>query len=546
LNTAAKVQVVVTSRNPTINVPLGDDIWLLFKLSGKRLEQGRMVKHVSSGSYLAIVPDTWQRDEEKAGSPPTTAEPVFLEGYRAHFFELTESGSSCIAFLDELGQSITIGSSGAGFHLIGHEIHDDRERVGPLFGGAPPRLGIENGHWSDVETIVVGQEGSGRQRWRKRFEPKAHRPQQELPHEVLERKAGWYFIRFYASTDTLIDSLDFRFVAGLKEISIPMARPVPSPEGHVAQTVEIVHDSGYSIRKLVEGCPGLEVEYGSEKTILRIPPRADYDRTRWVIQPPNNDGQEVEFAILIERLWWALGSNDTEPSQWGDRLVSLSRRDFTAASDRAVWMRLPKPRWASAAYAGFRRESARRFPIKVTDKTVHIPLRDFSGVQELADQGGWHQFKVWLETGRGTHEITVAILSAVARVMPVVPKLGRYKTAIAEARLQTGSGKINVNGVLVGQYFSRAPQKARFFLRKLCALPEVKQTLSKLDVDVTVRGSRAETIRQAKAVVHAIARALWSYDSTLMRPLKQAGFGGASVTEKHRAYGVRRVNDESR
>lgn len=546
LNTAAKVQVVVRSHNRTINVLLGDDVWLLFKLSGRWLEQGRMVKHVSSGSYLAIVPKTWQRDEEKAGAPPTTPEPAFLEGYLAHFFELTESASSRIAFRNQLGQSIVIDSGGPRFYLIGPKIHDESGRMGPLFGGSPPRLGIMNGHWSDVQTIVVGQEGSGRQRWRESFEPKADRTQQELPHEVLERKADWYFLRFYDSTDTLIDSLDFRFVAGLKEISIAVAGPVPSPDGHVAQTVEIHHDASYHVMQpAAQECPGLKMEQGTDKTIVTIPPTAECDRTRWYIHPANSRGKEVEFTILIKRLWWALSSDDKEPSRWEDRPVPLSPEHFAAKSDRAIWLRFPKPRWVSVVAAGFRREGSRSFPVKVADHAVAIPLRDFAGVGELDDRAAEHKFKVWAEIGQGSHEATVGILSAVARVTPPVFGLGRYKTAVAEARVQTGSGKINVNGVLAHQYFSHAPLKARFFLRKLCTLPEVKQTLSKVDVDVTVRGSSPETIRQAKAVVHAIARALWSYDRKLMRPLKQAGFGGASVTQKHRAYWVRRVNDES-
>jgi len=315
LDTAAKVQVVVSSHNRTINVPLGDDVWLLFKLSGRGLEQGRMVKQVSSGSYLAIVPKTWQRDEEKAGTPPTTPEPAFLEGYLAHFFEITESASSRIAFCNELGQSIVIDSGGPRFYLVGPRIQDESGRVGPLFVGSPPRLAIMNGHWSDVQTIVVGQEGSGRQRWRKSFEPKADRAQQVLPYEVFERKAGWYFLRFYDSTDTLIESLDFRFVAGLKQISIPPAGPVPSPGGHVAQTVEVHHDAGYNVTQPGQGCPGLKLEQGTDKTILTIPPTPECDLTRWYIHPANSHGKEVEFTILIERLWWALSSDDKEPSQ---------------------------------------------------------------------------------------------------------------------------------------------------------------------------------------------------------------------------------------
>jgi len=410
LNAAVTVQIVDRIVNQTIDIPLGDADWLLFKLSGSQLELGRKVKQVSSGSYLAIVPKTWRRDEERAGNAPTTAEPVFLDGYLAHFFELDDVASTCIAFRDDHDTPIVIGSPGAEFRLVDHEIHDARERLGPLFGVSPPGIRIENGHWSDVGTIVVGQEGSGRQRWRMSFEPKADQVQQELPHEVLERKAGWYFLRFYDSSDTLIDSLDFRFVHGLKAISIPTAGPAPSTDGHVAQTVEIVHDAGYRVTPLDRKYPGLKVEEGTGKTILTMPPTAECDRTRWLIHPPNGDGKEVEFTILIERLWWALSTGNREPSQWGDRCARLTPEDFTAASGRAIWLRFPKPRWANNILAGFARERAREFPVKVTDRVVSIPLRDFSGAQELDDRAHEHKLKVWLETGQDTHEVIIGIL----------------------------------------------------------------------------------------------------------------------------------------
>jgi hypothetical protein len=403
-----KVQVIGSSDNWTI--PLGDDAWLLFKLRGKGWDHGRKVKQASSGSYLAIVPSTWRRDEDKAGSEPTTPEPVSLGGYLAHFFELTDDGTSCVAFRDDQRKPTIMGSGGPKFRLAGQEIQDASEGIGRLFGGLPPRICIASAQWSDVRTIVVGQEGSGRQRWRESFEPKADRAQQELPYEVLERKAGWYFLRFYDSTDTLIDSLDFRFVAGLKEISIPTAGPVPSPGGHVAQTVEVHHDAGYNVTQPGQECPGLKLEQGTDKTILTIPPTPECDRTRWYIHPANRHGKEVEFTILIERLWWALSTDDKEPSRWEDRPVRLSPEDFAAKSARAIWLRFPKPRWVSVVAAGFRRDGSRSFPVKVTDRAVRIPLREFAGVQELDDGAAEHKFKVWLKIGQIAHEVTIAVL----------------------------------------------------------------------------------------------------------------------------------------
>ena len=123
---------------------------------------------MSAGSYLAIVPAAWERDEEKAGTAPAMPEPVYLEGCRAHFFDLMENASQ-IAFRGCVTGSVVIGSGGPRFQLVGQEVHDASEHLGPLFGGSQPRISIVEGSWWSVGMIVVGEEGGGRGRWRTSF-----------------------------------------------------------------------------------------------------------------------------------------------------------------------------------------------------------------------------------------------------------------------------------------------------------------------------------------------------------------------------------------
>jgi hypothetical protein len=63
------VRILEADAEKSFPIPLGDDGYLVFKLSGGDLRQGRRVRRVSSGSYLTIVLATWERDEEKAGRP---------------------------------------------------------------------------------------------------------------------------------------------------------------------------------------------------------------------------------------------------------------------------------------------------------------------------------------------------------------------------------------------------------------------------------------------------------------------------------------------
>jgi hypothetical protein len=69
-------------------VVLGDNNYLVFKLSGVEQNQGRHVKQPTYGSYLVVVLADWQRDEVLAGPAPAEPEDVCLQSYRAHFFNL--------------------------------------------------------------------------------------------------------------------------------------------------------------------------------------------------------------------------------------------------------------------------------------------------------------------------------------------------------------------------------------------------------------------------------------------------------------------------
>lgn len=52
-----------------VAIAIGQESYLLFKLTVQG-EEGRRVKSPSSGSYLAIVPEDWERDEVLSGIAP--------------------------------------------------------------------------------------------------------------------------------------------------------------------------------------------------------------------------------------------------------------------------------------------------------------------------------------------------------------------------------------------------------------------------------------------------------------------------------------------
>ena len=110
--------------------------------------------------------------------------------------------------LDEIGISITDSD-------YRERLEDAGENIGPLFSKPPNILSVGSQAWREIKTIVVGEEGSGRGRWRTEFSPDSDRVDQDLPPEILDKRGGWYFLRFYDGNDDLAESLDFRFLSGL-------------------------------------------------------------------------------------------------------------------------------------------------------------------------------------------------------------------------------------------------------------------------------------------------------------------------------------------
>ncbi|MGB1583475.1 MAG: 30S ribosomal protein S9 [Solirubrobacterales bacterium] len=107
---------------------------------------------------------------------------------------------------------------------------------------------------------------------------------------------------------------------------------------------------------------------------------------------------------------------------------------------------------------------------------------------------------------------------------------GKRKTAVARVILKPGTGKIEVNGRALEEYFPRPTLQmtARESLVKV-------DSVNKVDVIARVHGGGVAA--QAGAVRHGIARALLEADETLRPPLKKAGFltRDARVKERKKA-----------
>jgi small subunit ribosomal protein S9 len=104
---------------------------------------------------------------------------------------------------------------------------------------------------------------------------------------------------------------------------------------------------------------------------------------------------------------------------------------------------------------------------------------------------------------------------------------GRRKTSTARVHLKPGSGKITINERTIDQFFGR--ETGRMIVRQPL---ELVQMTDKFDVEAQVDGGGITG--QAGAIRHGITRALMSYDETLRKSLRVAGFVTRDAREVER------------
>ncbi len=380
----------------------GKDIWqtdlgewtddpLLFKLIGKS-EHGRRVRAVTQGWFLLVVPEHWKH---------ASYEPQFVSvrGYHAYWRLIDDRRE--ISFQTSSGKNKAVTPRVAQFTLIGKDLHDADELQCPLFGDELPNIRAANPNaWQQVKTIVLGEEGRARKNWESiPITPVANKAEQDLPTKILSWQGSWFFVRFYDENDQLIESMDFRLARGLSDIQVNQASPFPGEDGHSATSVEFHHTAECTIQP-----PSDFTAVPSERgTRTEIPASATSDKTCWRIIAEGHEDNPIDITVLVERIWWAVGTKDKTPSdsEWNDKPLSLTRTDFAAVSEKVLWIRLPKPRWTDTVLVGFSQETARPFPVKVTEQTVSIPLCEFESNESLR-QISVSRFGIWVGDSNAT------------------------------------------------------------------------------------------------------------------------------------------------
>lgn len=376
--------------------------YLIFKMRKNWKEPGRLVQRSTIGYYLIVAPQEWERDKEISGIAPVNPERTQLEGYKAHFFYKEQKWNNAIGFITANGERIRVESGSPRFQLVGNEINDASEDMGPLFGGPPPLIQTLDGKgWSDVGVIVVGEEGRGRNRWRTQFVPQVDVKEQKLTEELTHRHGGWYFVRIYNNDGNLLESMDFRFLTSLNDVCIENSNFLPDQNGYDNVTVRFLHQTDCKVELINKDTHHtLEIQIENGQTIVIIPPKLDCDKTHWILR---NGNAEIEVTVLIERIWWALGMLGMIPTDWVDKPINLSCKDFTAITERALWLRFPRPLFTRRIDVGFDRSKIRSYQVEVEKKDLAIPLRDFCDAEEIQNPRHECFFQLFIDSQDKTY-----------------------------------------------------------------------------------------------------------------------------------------------
>ncbi len=110
---------------------------------------------------------------------------------------------------------------------------------------------------------------------------------------------------------------------------------------------------------------------------------------------------------------------------------------------------------------------------------------------------------------------------------------GRRKSAVARVRVAPGTGKIEINGRTLNEYFTNERDRKSIF-----GPLEVTNTGGKMDIFVNATGGGPSG--QTGAIIMGLSRALAKYDQTLEAPLRGANFMTRDSRMKERKkYGQR-------
>lgn len=368
---AGRLSIVLTSGERSILPLFEGRTPLIFKLRGDWIGVGRKVGGISSGYFIVIAPDAWRR----TGHVPVEPEACSQVGFTAHYLSREKQEANDVGNFIECEVALT----SDGFKLDGRQVFDEAAQC-PLFVGDVPTLhGASNVVWARV-----GEEQEGG------WTGANFKPSERSLADVLEDRQGRFFLRVYDNDVKLLDSMEFRYCADLREIRINGAPYtldtllIPPAIGHPPAEVRFLGTDGATISPILTGST-------DQATV----------REGVVVAEPHPDGDDISCAlesgaglvsafIRLPRIWWRIDSD--ELCKWRDTPLAVTRREFREYADADSVIRIRLPKHLGSIKVGFDDEQDRLYPAseemnaeaRNRTRSASVPLEEFADCQQIS------------------------------------------------------------------------------------------------------------------------------------------------------------------
>ena len=338
-------------------VPLFEGEPLIFKLRKGWTGGGQKVAKITSGHFIVIAPDTWERTLGAPVEPDGCADPTF----RAHYFH--RDGTPSAGRVDGF-REWHCSPDATGIELTGRRVWDDSDD-GPLFvGGAPILEGSP-----EIEWARVGEEtGHG---WGQNFRP----DRQSLP-EILDGREGRFYLRVYDPEVCLLDSVAFRYMRELTRIEVDGAEYaqgtvlVPTKTGYPRTEVRFIGADGSTCTPVLS--PQAHQTIAPSGAIV-VAPRPDADRLSCSL---GSGAGAVNIVLDLPRVWWRLEDGRPGTGEWRDTPLVMTREEFRKHAYVEATLSLLSTRETSVR-AGFGDDLDQQYSRKIQDSHISIPLAHF-------------------------------------------------------------------------------------------------------------------------------------------------------------------------
>ncbi len=350
------------------DIPLFNDAPLIFKLRKDWTGDGRKTSGITTGHFIVIAPEGWERIGHVPVEPKNCAD----ENFRAHYFyqEKTPPEDGALGFKEwPLYSSV-------GIELEGSRVFDDSDQ-GDLFVGDPPSLKLP----LNIKWAQVGEEAGTGTGWGKSF-----KPDNGSLSSVMNGRTGYFFIRVYDSQSKLVDrdSTMFRYLPNLGKILVDGDEYtqdtviLPASTGYSHMEVRFVGADGST---LLPALPSRDSHATVRSGVIEVMPRPEADRISCSLE---SDASGVCIVLDLPRIWWRLGDSQTDSDEWRDKPLTMTRQEFRkyAHSDGTMWL---LSRRFESVRAGFDNEpdELRQYSRKKTEDRISIPLEPFADYYQI-------------------------------------------------------------------------------------------------------------------------------------------------------------------